>query len=158
MTGYDQRHILHARLKGSMTIEAAVIVPIAMVILVSIIYLAYYVHDQAVMSAVTDYAVMENAGKNDAGNAAQIINSLLGEKLYSVSGISAGADGGGGKLNADSSASFYMPLAMIRQILGQDTGSLSASVNASFLASRKKLLLYKSICDGVPELLKGGAS
>lgn len=141
-------------LKASMTIEACVIVPITMVVLVSIIYLAYFVHDQAVMTAVSDYALMENAGKGSAGNSQQIINGLLSQNLYSVNGFSAAAGGGGGNMNASSSVDFYMPLAMIRNIMGPDTESLYSEVNISFLASRKKLLLYKSICDGLPELLK----
>ena len=154
MSGNKSRCEFNIWLKGSMTIEAAVVVPIAMVIMVSIIFLAYYVHDQAVMSAAADYAVMENAGKENAGNTAQLINGILSGKLYSVSGISVSASGSKGSIKAQSSASFYMPLSMVRQMLGMDTKNLKAQVDVSFLASRKKLLLYKSICDGIPELLK----
>lgn len=140
-----------------MTIEACVVVPIAMVVLVSIIYLAYFVHDKAVMTAVNDFALMENAGNADAGNASQMISSALSQNLYSVSSVSASSGGGTGNMNADSGADFYMPLVMIRNIMGQNTEMIRSKVRISFLASRKKLLLYKSICDGVPELLKEAA-
>ena len=49
-------------IKGSFTLEAAVVVPITMAVMVAVVFLSFLAYDKVTMTAVCDYALMETAG------------------------------------------------------------------------------------------------
>ena len=143
------------RWKGSFTIEAAVVVPMVMVMLAACLYMAFHIHNAATMAAVTDAAVMElAAGWEEAPDSAGrdlegiLAGRLLGETETSVR-VNVTGDAG----SAEASAQFRTLPSMIRELTGEKLSSLSFRTEISHLNGRKKLLLYKSICDGVSDLL-----
>ena len=143
------------KLQASFTIEAAVVVPLAMIMMATVIFAAFYVHNAATIAAVTDYAVLEQAaGMNGSQNVlCQGVKELLAGRLIGETAVSVSISGGEENGTAYTSASFQIPLAMIRELMGNTGEKLSFQTEVSNLNGRKKLLLYKSICDGVSELL-----
>ncbi len=148
------RSIKNLDFAGSYTLEAAVIVPIVMVIMVAAIFLTFYVHDQVTMTAVSDYALLENAG-NIGSNETQItsgMTSLLSDRMIVATDISSSVSGSDNKAYASASAHINIPLAMMKTMLGEEAENLSEEIDISNLAGRKTLLLYKAIIEGASEL------
>ena len=150
---WDQKRSL----QGSFTLEAAVIVPLAMVMMVGVIFLAFWVHDAASMTAVNDYAVLSCASQTDLqpGGVSQKTVDLLSSRLIAAKDISSSLQGSDAEGKAVSSANITLPLAMLRTLLGEESQHLYEEVEISNLNGRKKLLLYKSICDGAEHLIGG---
>ena len=141
-------------LKGSFTIEAAVVVPITMVIMVAMVFMSFFAYDKTTLTAVCDYALMETAGKteNNTGQIQSEVSGLLVSRLLAASDIKVSA--GGSDMNAyiESSASFGIPMLMIQTLFGYENMNFSSRLDVSNLNGRKKLLLYKSILDGADSL------
>ena len=138
-------------LKGSFTIEAAVVVPITMVIMVALVFLGFLTYDKASITAVCDYALMEAAG-NTGNNTTKVQNAifeLLNSRLLAVSDIKVSAGGNTGNAYVSSAASFDIPLYMVKELIGGEAGLLSCNMDISNLDGRKVLILYKMILDGV---------
>ena len=143
------------RLNASFTIEAAVVVPLAMIMIVTVIFTAIYAHNAATIAAVTDFSVLEQAaGADESRNAVSLgTQELLAKRLIGETNVSVSISGGEQERSAYASASFQIPLAMINDLTGNRMETLSFQTDLSNLNGRKKLLLYKSICDGAEELL-----
>lgn len=79
------------------TVEAALVVPIALGILVMIIYMSFYLYDRCVMSQ--DCYVLSYRQSIEKGNADRAgqekIRDQLGGKLFMLSGMDAGSSAGG---------------------------------------------------------------
>ena len=91
---------------GSFTLEAAVIVPLVMVIMVAAVFLTFYVHDIVTMTAVSDYALLENAG-NIKKNEQEIttgMTQLLSDRMIAATDISSSVSGSDNKAYATASA------------------------------------------------------
>jgi len=145
-------------LSGSFTIEATVVIPITMLLLVTMIFTAFYVHNAVTVTAVSCAALLENAADLD-DNRESFCGSLEGilmQRLIGETQVSAAVSGGEDKRSAEVSAAFRIPLAMIDDLTQERTGSLSFRSDVSHLDGRKKLLLYKAICDGAENLLGAG--
>ncbi len=141
---------------GSFTLEAAVIVPLVMVIMVAVIFLTFYVHDKVTMTAVSDYALLENAG-NIGKNEQEIttgMTQLLSDRMIAATDISSSLSGSDNKAYASASAHINLPTAMMRAILGEETENLNQEIDISNLSGRKTLLLYKAIIEGASEISK----
>jgi len=140
-------------LHGSATIEAYVVVPVAMVIMLAVIYLSYYVHDKSCMTAVNYYAVLEHAdGTGTSKDLIPDIQNYISGKLIWASDVNAHISTGNGRSGAESSASFNLPFELVRKMLPAGMSSMYSEINITGLGPRKKLLLYKCICDGVKKI------
>ena len=145
------------KLEASFTIEAAVVMPLAMILMVTVIFTAFYAHNAATIAAVTNCAALEAAAAADQSRNAVSsgMKELLAKRLIGETDVSVSISGGEQERSASASASFQIPLAMVRDLTGNRMESLSFRTGLSNLNGRKKLLLYKSICDGVSDLLSG---
>lgn len=142
---------------GSFTLEAAVIVPLVMVIMVAAVFLTFYVHDIVTMTAVSDYALLENAG-NIRKNEQEIttgMTQLLSERMIAATDISSSVSGSDNKAYASASAHINLPTAMLKAMLGEETENLNKEIDISNLSGRKTLLLYKAIIEGASEISGG---
>lgn len=142
---------------GSFTLEAAVIVPLVMVIMVAAVFLTFYVHDIVTMTAVSDYALLENAG-NIRKNEQEIttgMTQLLSERMIAATDISSSVSGSDNKAYASASAHINLPTAMLKTVLGEETENLNKEIDISNLSGRKTLLLYKAIIEGASEISGG---
>ena len=146
-------------LKGSFTIEAIIVVPLTMAIMVGIVFMAFLAYDKASMTAVCDYALMETAGNtgNNTGKVQNAVSELLNSRMLAVSDINVSAGGNERNAFVASSATFDIPLLLIRKLIGSDAAKLNCSMDISNLDGRGTLLLYKSILDGVSSLTDGMA-
>lgn len=79
------------------TVEAAMVIPIVLCILVMLIYLAFYLYDRCILAQdcyVLSYRQsIEKGGADRAGPSAA--GEQLGEKLFMLSGMSTDCSGGG---------------------------------------------------------------
>lgn len=79
------------------TVEAALVIPIALSILVMIIYMSFYLYDRCVMAQ--DCYVLSYRQSIEKGNADRAgqekIREQLGGKLFMLSGMDAGSSAGG---------------------------------------------------------------
>ncbi len=142
---------------GSFTLEAAVIVPLVMVIMVAAVFLTFYVHDIVTMTAVSDYALLENAG-NIKKNEQEIttgMTQLLSDRMIAATDISSSVSGSDNKAYATASAHINLPTAMLKTMLGEETENLNKEIDISNLSGRKTLLLYKAIIEGASEISGG---
>lgn len=142
---------------GSFTLEAAVIVPLVMVIMVAAVFLTFYVHDIVTMTAVSDYALLENAG-NIKKNEQEIttgMTQLLSDRMIAATDISSSVSGSDNKAYATASAHINLPTAMLKNMLGEETENLNKEIDISNLSGRKTLLLYKAIIEGASEISGG---
>lgn len=142
---------------GSFTLEAAVIVPLVMVIMVAAVFLTFYVHDIVTMTAVSDYALLENAG-NIRKNEQEIttgMTQLLSDRMIAATDISSSVSGSDNKAYATASAHINLPTAMLKNMLGEETENLNKEIDISNLSGRKTLLLYKAIIEGASEISGG---
>lgn len=142
---------------GSFTLEAAVIVPLVMVIMVAAVFLTFYVHDIVTMTAVSDYALLENAG-NIRKNEQEIttgMTQLLSDRMIAATDISSSVSGSDNKAYATVSAHINLPTAMLKTMLGEETENLNKEIDISNLSGRKTLLLYKAIIEGASEISGG---
>ncbi|MBQ9031931.1 MAG: pilus assembly protein [Parasporobacterium sp.] len=139
---------------GSFTVEAAVVVPIVMAVLVTVVFAALFVHNAAQMTAVTDLATLDGAGNwnQGAGPSESQVREVLAGRMPGTQEISVSVSAGDNKRSVSSSASFPMPLAFLDELTEGHMNSLTAQFEAANLNGRKELLLYKSICDGVKDL------
>lgn len=142
---------------GSFTMEAAVVTPMTMLILMAVIFLSFFVYDQVTLDAAAEYAVLERAeqslmGRGDASGAAERLTHVLmaaGETSVSVSGD---ADHCSGEVTAV----FHVPLLMVDQLTSGALRTIEVHMERHAFDGRKKLLLYKSICDGAADLTRAG--
>lgn len=149
--------ILNRHEEGSFTLEAAVIVPLVMLILTSVVFMGMYLYDSVTIAAVSDYAVLSSIGKKGSIEGTDSkIQSLLEGKMIAASGIRAFIEGNNKKITAAAHADVNIPLKMIRNILGNGQGNVSSEIVLSNINGREVLILYKSIIDGITSVLENG--
>ncbi|MBO7729771.1 MAG: hypothetical protein J6S31_02830 [Lachnospiraceae bacterium] len=144
--------------KGSFTIEAAVIIPLAMALIAALLIFALAVHDGVIMNTVTVATIMENAGKftEDPENIREDVLKMLQKRLVVAKNISVEVDGTEDQCTAVSQGSFQITSGFIRYFTGEDLSQLNTRVCISNLNGRKMLLKYKTICDSAEHILSDG--
>lgn len=144
--------------KGSFTLEAAVIVPLAMALIAALLVFALAVHDGVIMNTVSVVAIMENAGKfaDDPGNIREDVLKMLQKRLVVAKNISVEIDGDEDQYAAVSQGSFQIASGFIRYFTGEDLSQLKTRVCISNLNGRKTLLKYKAICDSTNRIFTSG--
>ena len=145
--------------KGSFTLEAAVIIPLAMALIAALLIFTLAVHDGVIMNTVSIAAIMENAGKfsDDPENIQGEVSDMLLRRLVVAKNISVDVTGTEDECTTTSQGSFQVTSAFIRYFTGEDLTNLNTKVSISNLNGRKMLLKYKTICDSAEQVLSGGS-
>ena len=141
------------RLKASFTIEAAVIVPLTIFIIAAFMYMAFYIHDRAVMGSAGAAYILENAAdySDSLSTIEEDTGEMLENRLIIAENISVSVTDEDG-ITLESSADINMPLPFLSSILGTSPDSVSTSVNISMLDGRAQVLKYKAAADGIDVL------
>lgn len=144
------------KVKAAFTIEAAVIVPIAMIVITALLFFTIYIHDKVIMGTVSTFTIMENAGKEeqDAETMRDSVEEMLAKRLIITKNISVDVKGDEDNCSIVSEGEYAVPLKVVRDVLGEDLSVEHASINVSNLNGRKTLLKYKAIKDGISSLTK----
>ena len=144
--------------KGSFTLEAAVIVPLAMALIAAILIFALAVHDGVIMNTVGVATIMENAGniENNPEIIREDVLKMLQKRLVVAKNVNVEVEESKGQYTAISQSSFQIASGFIRYFTGEDITQLNTRVCISNLNGRKTLLKYKTICDSAKNLLSGG--
>jgi len=145
------------KVKAAFTIEAAVIVPILMVIITALLFFAIYIHDNVIMKTVGTFSVMEEAGKQeiDTESMRSYIEEMLYKRMIITKNISVDASGDEDNAKISIQGEYSVPLKVVREVLGEDLSTEKSSINISNLNGRKQLLKYKAIKDGLSDITEG---
>lgn len=146
------------KLKASFTIEAAVIVPLTMFIIVTFMYMTFYLHDLCVLGSAGISFIMDNAAgfaegqeKTLASEAEEYIN----ERLIIADSVSVDMEEDDDGLFLSGGADFDVPFGFAGDLLGFSLSEMNTSVNISNLDARGTLLKYKAISDGIDIVTDG---
>ena len=144
---------MNCRLKASFTIEAAVIVPISMFVIITFMYMAFYMHDCVIIKTVGPYYILENADSyNDSlSGIEEDIADMLEKRLIIAGDVSVVLEEDDGFI-LNCSAEFDLPLNFISTFLGASSGSISTQTDISALNARELLLEYKAFADTADSL------
>lgn len=144
--------------KASFTLEAAVILPLAMALITALLIFALAVHDGVIMNTVSVATIMENAGKfaDDPENIREDVLQMLEKRLVIAKNISVDVEGKEDMCTAVSRGSFQIASGFIRYFTGEDISQLNTRVCISNLNGRKTLLKYKTLCDSAKDIISNG--
>lgn len=149
--------LLHRTWRGSFTIEAAVIVPLILVLVAAMLTAVFLVHDRVIMNTVSVYEVMDHAEqqRQDPTAVQTAAAEMLEKRLITAkeAGVSVEATEDGFAVNAEGTAA--IPLRFVRMLLGEGSGQIHTNINISNLDGRSALIQYKTICDGLAALSSG---
>lgn len=143
--------MLRKKLKASFTIEAGVVVPILMLIIVAMITIAFLLHDRVIMSTASTYEVMEHAGDFDAQEevAIQNVRNVLDRKLITAENIMVSGESKSEGIRMNASGEADIPLSDVSRLVGEGREKLSVSINVTNLRGRKALIRYKTYMDAL---------
>ncbi len=148
------QRIFRKKLKASFTIEASVIVPLALLLVASVITVVFMLHDRVILSTVSSYEVIDHAAEyKDNPQAADEILAMLEKRLVTAKNVQSLAEGKEDGMSVQTSADIEVPLDFV-QMLTEAEGGIEASVNVSNLNRREQLVRYKTICDGLSAITK----
>ena len=149
------QEIFRKKLKASFTIEASVIVPLALLLVASVITMVFMLHDRVILNTVSSYEVIDHAAeyKDNPQAAADEILAMLEKRLVTANNVQSFAEGKEDGMRVQASADIEVPLDFV-QMLTEAEGGIEASVNVSNLNRREQLVRYKTICDGLAVLTK----
>ena len=140
------------KLKASFTIEAAFIVPLVMVVIVGVIFIAFMAHDMVTMDALSSYTIIDNAGKDNE----EIIQSTLRQKLSKGLIITKDIQVDGKKRSdgyiVKTCGNFSIPTIALSSLFGTSTINESSQISISNLDGRGALLKNKAIADGIKNI------
>lgn len=140
--------ILQKKLNANFTIEAAVIVPITMVIIITIFFAAFYMRDTVTVKSESEVAILDEAGHIEEKPNTGYLQSSVEGKVLMAKNVSASVKGEDDEYSAYVHAGFDLPIPMIESMLGRDMENINTEINISNLDARKQLLKYKAIADG----------
>ncbi len=142
------------KLKGSFTIEAAVIVPVVMVVIVGMIFIAFLVHDMVTMDALNTYMIIENANKYNESE--DIIKSDLQDRLNSgliiTKNINVETSKRSDGIIVKSCGNFSLPFPALSELFGANVVNESSQITVTNLDGRGSLLKNKAIVDGIKKI------
>ena len=127
-----------------------------MLILMAIIFLSFHTHDEVSIVAAAQYAALVQAESSLTGSSGLAgSQQSLSRRLIRATGAGLSVSGNADAVTAEASAGFTVPIPMVDLLTNHALRSISASVQNHSFNGRKKLLLYKSICDGVNDITRG---
>lgn len=147
--------IFRKNLKASFTIEASVIVPLALLLVASVITIVFMLHDRVLLSTVSSYEVIDHATeyKENPQAAVDEILAMLEKRLVTAKNVQSLAEGKEDGMSVQASADIRVPLDIV-QMLTEAEGRIETTVNVSNLNRREQLVRYKTICDGLSVITK----
>lgn len=139
------------KLKGSFTVEAAVVVPIVMFIITGIIFILFFAHDAAVMDSLNSYAVVDNADKykENSAKAAGELKDYLEKGLIITGNIKVDEEKRLDGIVVRSCGNFSIPTLALKGIFGASSETVSSEIKVSSLYGRTELLKYKALVKGL---------
>lgn len=151
-SGIKEEKVKKRKMKAAFTLEAAVIVPIAMIIIVSMLFIAFLIHDCVVMNTVSSYIIMENADKypEQPETMRDAIMQMLSRQMILTKNIAVEVEGEEEMVTVKGSGDFLIPIPMVQDLTG--ISKASTKICISNLNGRKTLLKYKAIYDGFREI------
>ena len=147
------KKLLKKELNAAFTIEAAVIVPISLMIVMTILFLSFYLHDLVTVTAVNEYVIYEAAHdmKEDQYAAQDLAETILSGKLLTAKDACVSITAGKNKASSVISAVFTAPLDLIKTMMG-NMSEISSSIDVSNLNGREQLIIYKAVMDGIEDI------
>ena len=138
------------KLKASFTIEASIIVSIALLLVASVMTVVFMLHDRVILSTVSSYEVIEHATqyKDNPQAAEEGILQMLEKRLVTAKNIQTSSEGEADGMRVFTEAEIDVPLGKVRGLTDAE-GRIKTSVNVSNLNRREQLVRYKTICDGL---------
>lgn len=144
-------------LKGSCTVEAAVVVTMTVCVLASLVLCAFYIHDRAVFQCAACEAASVGSGfatDSERRRAALgIVQELKGQRLLGSRSLSGNAATGSREVTAVWSAEYPVP-GFAARYLGGDSLEIRTSWTCKILDPADAIRKIK----GAGELLAGGDS
>lgn len=145
------------RLKASFTIEAAVVVPITMVLIAALIMVSFALHDRVLLSTAVFYEVMDHAKgfQEDPEESAAQVRALLQKRLIAAKQPEVSVREGAEGKEAEATGMIPLPSGLIGTMTGSSFQEVRTHIRISNLDGRKVLTEYKTICDGLSALGSG---
>ncbi len=123
--------------------EAAVIVPLTMIIIVTMLYVGFFVHDKVVMEAIATAKSLEQGTDSGTGRIAAAINDrTIRAKDVAVSQTQNSSD-----ISLRVEGRYDWRFAMIKDFLGDASGEIGSEIHISNLDGRAILLNYRLLKD-----------
>ncbi len=139
------------RLKAGFTIEASVIVPIAMVLMAAVMMISFALHDRIVMQTAAVFEIMDHAKgfEESPEEAAARVEEVLAKRLIAAKGTKVNVEEEKEGTSASVNGSVSFPAGSLWRMVGGSFEHPAAKVRISNLDGRKVLIGYKTICDGI---------
>ncbi|MGN0382889.1 MAG: TadE family protein [Eubacterium sp.] len=142
--------------EGSTTLEAAIVVPIIMSIIVAVIYMSFYLYDRVIMEAIA-YKILSEAVQDKNMSEKKVEESALEniyEKTILAKNIGAECIKDEEKLILTYSAECKIPLYYMKKLLNINR----IHVNASYIypINRTTLYKYRVLKDAISDIKGGG--
>ena len=142
------------QLKASFSIEAAVIVPITLLIVASVLTIVFVLHDRIIFTTVTAYETMEHA--QDEADDSELIRSsaeeMLGKRLVTADGAQVFLESSEDSVTLSAGGEVPILLGSVRMLVGAENERIDTRIRISNLKGRETLIRYKTICDGISAL------
>jgi len=142
--------------KAGFTIEAAVIIPIIMLITLILIFLSFYMHDRVILSSVSVSSVMENIDMYEDRLDAITgeVSEMLSKRLIIIKNVSVETSGSSKGYEISSKGDFHLPFGIMNDYLEEEITSAGTQINITNLKGRETLIKYKALADGAEALVK----
>ncbi len=151
-------HVLSRKAGASFTIEAAVVVPLCMVVLASVVLAAFNLHDNVVLKASAPSLVLESAAEfAKEGKTVYDYEAYFKRRLIVLKNAAVESSEKDDGIVFTGSADFNTDLKMAGLLLGGSTGSRNVRIEIACLKPRKNLVKYKILCEAAEKAgLSGG--
>lgn len=143
------------KLKGSYTIEAALLMTVLVPLLAGIVYLGFYLHNDALLQnaayEVVVHGSLHRGEKEAAEKVEQKKEEILKGRLLGMKNIQASVDMTDKKITVEMKGTFYVP-GMIMGILERNQVEISAESEMDLVNPSKTIIRLHTL----KKLLKGG--
>ena len=138
--------------RGSFTVEAAVVIPIAMVLIAAVIYISFLAHDAVTLTAVGEYALL-SFGDRETGGSSEEMQELLHQNLITSGSLQVSLTENKKQMTASISAEYPILFPGLSLFSGQEP-VLRSVLRISHRNGRLHLLPCKALADGAKGILK----
>ena len=140
-------------LKAGFTLEAAVIVPLSLVIICTMILLSFYIHDKIVFKSAGVRAVFENRSEDTSAIRSSVLDALE-NGLIMTRNTDVSCEINDDSASVQASGNFNWGYRMISGLFQDSLDTMSEKISISNLDGRSIILKY-ALADDLKELLKG---
>ena len=138
-------------LKAGFTIEASVIVPVAMVLMAAVMMVSFALHDRVIMQTAAVFEIMDHAKgfEEEPEEAAAKTEELLAKRLIAAKGTQVLVEKEKEDTKVSVNGSISFPGGFLWSVTGTSFEQPGTRIRISNLDGRKALIGYKTICDGI---------